>query len=218
MTQAGAYRRACAPSATDGSCSSRGWSTEDPESVVHLPIWGDDLPFLGARRATCRTCSTRRARSTASRSSRIHHAATPTLAVARVGHRFSVRSRSGTVTTTASHPTRLVSRSRGRGAAAVRLARLPHTPPVLPARASARRGGAAVGSGRRRRPPRGPLPVGLGGHPGGAARARAPGGTATGRRGRAPTAAGRCAASSAASTGRVPMLSSPNRPRGQHHG
>jgi hypothetical protein len=47
-----AYRRACAAVGDGRILFVPGMEYEDPEGVVHVPVWGKDLPFLGERRAT----------------------------------------------------------------------------------------------------------------------------------------------------------------------
>jgi hypothetical protein len=45
------YRQACAE-ASDGILLVPGMEYEDAESVIHIPVWGEELPFLGAARPT----------------------------------------------------------------------------------------------------------------------------------------------------------------------
>jgi predicted metal-dependent phosphoesterase TrpH len=46
------YRDACAAASTNRILLVPGIEYEDEDSVVHIPVWGDDLPFLGERRPT----------------------------------------------------------------------------------------------------------------------------------------------------------------------
>ena len=46
------YRRACAAASDERILLVPGMEYEDPESVVHVPVWGERLPFLGERRPT----------------------------------------------------------------------------------------------------------------------------------------------------------------------
>ena len=47
-----AYREACAAASTDEVLVVPGMEYEDAESLVHIPVWGEALPFLGAARPT----------------------------------------------------------------------------------------------------------------------------------------------------------------------
>jgi hypothetical protein len=47
-----AYRAACAEASTDALLLVPGMEYEDAASLVHVPVWGVDLPFLGAARPT----------------------------------------------------------------------------------------------------------------------------------------------------------------------
>jgi len=47
-----AYRRACAEASTDRLLFVPGTEYEDADSIVHVPVWGDNMPFLGAGRPT----------------------------------------------------------------------------------------------------------------------------------------------------------------------
>jgi hypothetical protein len=47
-----AYREACADASTADLLVVPGIEYEDAESVVHVPVWGAELPFLGAARPT----------------------------------------------------------------------------------------------------------------------------------------------------------------------
>lgn len=47
-----AYREACADASTDEVLVVPGMEYEDLESLVHVPVWGEALPFLGAGRPT----------------------------------------------------------------------------------------------------------------------------------------------------------------------
>ena len=46
------YQRACAAASTDDILLVPGIEYEDADNVVHIPVWGDDVPFLGAARPT----------------------------------------------------------------------------------------------------------------------------------------------------------------------
>jgi hypothetical protein len=46
------YTSACAAASTDRILLVPGIEYEDEDSVVHVPVWGEDLPFLGERRPT----------------------------------------------------------------------------------------------------------------------------------------------------------------------
>lgn len=47
-----AYRSACVEASTDELLLVPGMEYEDSASLVHVPVWGVDLPFLGAARPT----------------------------------------------------------------------------------------------------------------------------------------------------------------------
>ena len=47
-----AYRAACAEASTEELLLVPGMEYEDSASLVHVPVWGVDLPFLGAARPT----------------------------------------------------------------------------------------------------------------------------------------------------------------------
>jgi hypothetical protein len=47
-----AYRAACADASTEELLLVPGMEYEDSASLVHVPVWGVDLPFLGAARPT----------------------------------------------------------------------------------------------------------------------------------------------------------------------
>jgi predicted metal-dependent phosphoesterase TrpH len=47
-----AYRQACAGASTDDLLIVPGMEYEDAESLVHVPVWGEEVPFLGAARPT----------------------------------------------------------------------------------------------------------------------------------------------------------------------
>jgi hypothetical protein len=47
-----AYRRACAEASDERILIVPGMEYEDPSRVVHVPVWGDAMPFLGSGRAT----------------------------------------------------------------------------------------------------------------------------------------------------------------------
>ena len=47
-----AYREACAAASTDELVVVPGMEYEDAESLVHVPVWGEGIPFLGAARPT----------------------------------------------------------------------------------------------------------------------------------------------------------------------
>ena len=47
-----AYRAACAEASTEDLLLVPGMEYEDAASLVHVPVWGVDLPFLGAARPT----------------------------------------------------------------------------------------------------------------------------------------------------------------------
>lgn len=47
-----AYRRACADASSEKLLLVPGIEYEDAESLVHIPVWGDGMPFLGAARPT----------------------------------------------------------------------------------------------------------------------------------------------------------------------
>jgi predicted metal-dependent phosphoesterase TrpH len=46
------YQRACMAASTDGILLVPGIEYEDADNVVHTPVWGFDVPFLGAGRPT----------------------------------------------------------------------------------------------------------------------------------------------------------------------
>jgi hypothetical protein len=46
------YRLACQEASTDGILLVPGIEYEDSDGVVHIPVWGDQVPFLGAGRPT----------------------------------------------------------------------------------------------------------------------------------------------------------------------
>jgi hypothetical protein len=46
------YQLACADASGDGILVVPGLEYEDPDSIVHVPVWGDGIPFLGAGRST----------------------------------------------------------------------------------------------------------------------------------------------------------------------
>jgi predicted metal-dependent phosphoesterase TrpH len=46
------YRQACADASDGRILFVPGLEYEDPESVVHVPVWGSDMAFLGERRPT----------------------------------------------------------------------------------------------------------------------------------------------------------------------
>jgi hypothetical protein len=46
------YRQACAHASDDRILLVPGMEYEDSESVVHVPVWGEEMPFLGAARPT----------------------------------------------------------------------------------------------------------------------------------------------------------------------
>lgn len=46
------YRKACEAASTDGITLIPGVEYQDSEGVVHIPIWGDEVPFLGSGRPT----------------------------------------------------------------------------------------------------------------------------------------------------------------------
>lgn len=46
------YRKACDAASTDELTLIPGIEYEDSESVVHIPVWGDEVPFLGSGRST----------------------------------------------------------------------------------------------------------------------------------------------------------------------
>lgn len=46
------YQKACQEASTDGILLVPGIEYEDSDGVVHTPVWGDDVPFLGAGRPT----------------------------------------------------------------------------------------------------------------------------------------------------------------------
>jgi hypothetical protein len=46
------YQLACADASGAGLLLVPGIEYEDPDGVVHVPVWGDDIPFLGASRPT----------------------------------------------------------------------------------------------------------------------------------------------------------------------
>jgi predicted metal-dependent phosphoesterase TrpH len=46
------YKRACQEASTDGMTLIPGIEYEDGDNVVHTPVWGDSVPFLGAGRPT----------------------------------------------------------------------------------------------------------------------------------------------------------------------
>ena len=47
-----AYRQACADASVQGLLFVPGMEYEDAESLVHVPVWGNEVPFLGAARPT----------------------------------------------------------------------------------------------------------------------------------------------------------------------
>lgn len=47
-----AYRRACAEASDDRILIVPGIEYEDPSRVVHVPVWGESMPFLGGGRET----------------------------------------------------------------------------------------------------------------------------------------------------------------------
>ena len=47
-----AYRQACADASSDRLLLVPGIEYEDAESLVHVPVWGEEIPFLGAARPT----------------------------------------------------------------------------------------------------------------------------------------------------------------------
>ena len=49
------YRDACAESSTRDILLVPGIEYEDPDNVVHIPVWGDGVTFLGSRRPTLHT-------------------------------------------------------------------------------------------------------------------------------------------------------------------
>jgi len=56
------YQQACADASTDGILLVPGIEYEDADSVVHTPVWGDGVPFLGAARPTLELLQSARAR------------------------------------------------------------------------------------------------------------------------------------------------------------
>ena len=52
-----AYREACAAASTDEVLMVPGMEYEDAESLVHIPVWGEALAFLGAARPTEPGCA-----------------------------------------------------------------------------------------------------------------------------------------------------------------
>lgn len=46
------YRRACADASDERILIVPGMEYEDADSVVHIPVWGEDLPFFGAGQPT----------------------------------------------------------------------------------------------------------------------------------------------------------------------
>jgi hypothetical protein len=46
------YRQACAEASAGGPLLVPGMEYEDAESLVHVPVWGTEIPFLGAARPT----------------------------------------------------------------------------------------------------------------------------------------------------------------------
>jgi hypothetical protein len=46
------YRKACEAASTQDITLIPGLEYEDPEGIVHIPVWGDDTPFLGSGRPT----------------------------------------------------------------------------------------------------------------------------------------------------------------------
>ncbi len=82
-----AYRAACAEASTEELLLVPGMEYEDAASLVHVPVWGVDLPFLGAARPTEELCATPR-RTTRSRSSRTRHGGTRSGASAPSGRRY----------------------------------------------------------------------------------------------------------------------------------
>lgn len=50
-----AYREACAEASTADILLVPGIEYEDPDNVVHIPVWGEDVTFLGSRRPTYHT-------------------------------------------------------------------------------------------------------------------------------------------------------------------
>lgn len=55
------YQRACAEASTDDILLIPGIEYEDADNVVHTPVWGDDVPFLGAARPTLELLQSARA-------------------------------------------------------------------------------------------------------------------------------------------------------------
>jgi len=47
-----AYQRACADASANGILLAPGIEYQDGDNVVHIPVWGDAVPFLGASRPT----------------------------------------------------------------------------------------------------------------------------------------------------------------------
>jgi hypothetical protein len=47
-----AYRNACAGASIEGLLLVPGIEYEDAASLVHIPVWGDEIPFFGAARPT----------------------------------------------------------------------------------------------------------------------------------------------------------------------
>jgi hypothetical protein len=47
-----AYQRACQEASTDGILLVPGIEYEDSDGVVHTPVWGEGIPFLGTGRST----------------------------------------------------------------------------------------------------------------------------------------------------------------------
>ena len=47
-----AYRRACAEHSTDDLLLVPGMEYEDADNTVHIPVWGDSIPFLGSGHPT----------------------------------------------------------------------------------------------------------------------------------------------------------------------
>ena len=46
------YQKACAAASTEDLLLVPGIEYEDADNVVHTPVWGNDVPFLGAGRPT----------------------------------------------------------------------------------------------------------------------------------------------------------------------
>jgi predicted metal-dependent phosphoesterase TrpH len=54
------YRVACARASTDDVLLVPGIEYQDSENVVHIPVWGSDIPFLGEARPTIETLTAAR--------------------------------------------------------------------------------------------------------------------------------------------------------------